>query len=594
MRSQALLLFYPQASVSDLRLAQLADFLGVSCEVISVSSLESALDRMSHAGYAESPCVLASAVSLARLVEGNRSSFRLIEHLCKLARSLFIYGFSPKIDPRTVRYLTGDGISSVSSFDNSNLFYKIESPCRAITGELSGLSLGPIHNDTEFGFVLSSNLKKFSTLISISGLPFWGCFQREQCLVFVLACSDVVDINQGIDGSFRLADHFAHLMPYAMLLKYLFREGCWHSQNRLANFLIDDPLLRESYGFLNYRQLLGKTDKSGFSATVAFIPWNYKRTHKKTAKLIQAHPDRLSICIHGCDHTNGEFTATDLRLLNIKSRLASDRMRAHQALTGLPCAKIMVFPQGRFSSQALKALKSNNYIAAVNSHAIPENLEMDHGLAVSDFLDVAITKYESFPLFLRRYPPSIVEFAFDLFFGKPLLAVEHHKYFQDGYQELIEFVAKVSSIAPKLDWNGLEDVLVRQYLQKEGDDGITYCKIYTNYQIIENRSDQLKTYLITKSETGNVPVGQVLVNGEPIEFSLSKDVLRLVLEIAPRTAATIHIVYISNLPYEGKIQGLIESGRVCARRTLSEFRDNFLSKNEFVLSLAYGVKNKLF
>jgi hypothetical protein len=67
-----------------------------------------------------------------------------------------------------------------------------------------------------------------------------------------------------------------------------------------ANIIIDDPLLRENYGYLNYRKLLDLMDKHNFFSTIAFIPWNYKRTDKKIAALFKERPDRFSLCVHGC------------------------------------------------------------------------------------------------------------------------------------------------------------------------------------------------------------------------------------------------------------------------------------------------------
>lgn len=52
-----------------------------------------------------------------------------------------------------------------------------------------------------------------------------------------------------------------------------------------ACIIIDDPLLRENYGFLNYRKLLDLMDKHDFHTSIAFIPWNYNRTDKNLATL---------------------------------------------------------------------------------------------------------------------------------------------------------------------------------------------------------------------------------------------------------------------------------------------------------------------
>src|SRR5205085_7840657 len=158
--------------------------------------------------------------------------------------------------------------------------------------------------------------------------------------------------------------------------------------------------------------------------------------------------------------------STDVGALNRKIQLASQRMRAHQERTGVRHSEIMVFPQGRFSLHALRALKANNYLAAVNSRPNPSGPAASRDLSVLDFLGVAISRHQGFPVFLRRYPGDLEGCAFDLFFGKPLLIVEHHGYFQNGGRSLVEFVAKLNSLFD-VRWTSLAEALTKSYLQRD-------------------------------------------------------------------------------------------------------------------------------
>ena len=74
--------------------------------------------------------------------------------------------------------------------------------------------------------------------------------------MFLLACSDIADLEAKTDGSWAAHSHFSRLVPIMMFLQHVFQDQLWHNPGRYANFIIDDPLLRESYGFLNYAQLL--------------------------------------------------------------------------------------------------------------------------------------------------------------------------------------------------------------------------------------------------------------------------------------------------------------------------------------------------
>jgi peptidoglycan/xylan/chitin deacetylase (PgdA/CDA1 family) len=205
-----------------------------------------------------------------------------------------------------------------------------------------------------------------------------------------------------------------------------------------ASIIIDDPLLRENYGFLNYRKLLSLMDKHNFHTTIAFIPWNYNRTDKRIAALFRERPDRFSLCVHGCDHVRGEFGRTDLNYLDNKVKLATARMIEHEKRTGIPFDRVMVFPQGIFSNAALDALKNNNYWAAINTEAVPVNGHIS----------------SNFPFFLRYKPEDITDCITD-----PTFIVLHHDYFKNGYERLTDFVYKLNTRSKNVRWDSLGNIV---------------------------------------------------------------------------------------------------------------------------------------
>ena len=68
--------------------------------------------------------------------------------------------------------------------------------------------------------------------------------------------------------------------------------------------------------------------------------------------------------MHGCDHTKGEFESIDYREIDYNVKQATKRMTSHEDTTGLSFDKVMVFPQEVFSTNSMRVLKSNNYVAA--------------------------------------------------------------------------------------------------------------------------------------------------------------------------------------------------------------------------------------
>ena len=494
MVSAPILLYHETPTTSDLRLCRLTQLLGVTCTLVNAAALYSAMDQSAD----NSLCILVSASTMCRFSTRTAA----MEYLLRKARFLFVYGFGLQTPHGALASFLTDGLfSQPYKFNRNDLEYQVASSHPEFTREFSGFSFGPINAKIDSVFVPSSKPGKYSPLVAIDGLPFFVLIQRARCRVFLLACEEVIDIDELTDGNLNVAEKFSRLLPAAMFVKSVFKQYCWHARYRLANFIIDDPLLRESYGFLNYRELLTCMAHTRFSATIAFIPWNYKRTQPTVADLFCERSDRLSICVHGCDHSKAEFAGHDLGRLNTKTQLASHRMKVHEASTGVPHCEVMVFPQGRFSTQSVKALKSNNFVASVNARVTPSDVKKRRDVTIADCLGPAVTKY-GFPLFLRRYPVvdgfrggrtgAIEEFACDLFFGKPVLVAEHHGFFRDHGKRLLEFVNRLNSLSGELEWTGLKNVLARAYMERDVSDHLRVCRIYTNYQIIENESDWAK------------------------------------------------------------------------------------------------------
>jgi hypothetical protein len=446
----------------------------------------------------------------------------------------------------------------------------------------------------DFGLALHKPQSGFSTLVSINNLPVFASFKKQNAYIFFLACRDIVDVASHTDGSLSAPTYFSRIVPPLMFLRHVFRDHAWHSPRQYANFIIDDPLLRKSYGFLNYPRLLEEMDRCEFTTTLAFIPWNYRRTRASIAGLIRERSDRFSICIHGCDHTTGEFASTDLKQLNTQTRLAAQRMQAHEQSTGVPYAEVMVFPQGKFSTTSLDILKSHNYLAAVNSSVVPQDLGAAHGLTVADLLAPAVTKYSSFPLFMRRYPREVADVAFDLFLGKAALLVEHHDYFKRGYGTMQTFIKQINALSQKLQWTSLKGLLSNTYLQRTIVQDIIECKIFTNYQIIYNPGPIARRYIILKHEGKEVPIKHIFVDDTKYPVDITDNHMRLCVDIPPQKAVVVTIDYSNRHEYHREAQNFKRNAKVYLRRYLSEFRDNYLCRHDQLLSLVQRVKKRGF
>lgn len=578
---------------NDLYLAKLANFMGLKYNTSRIVNNKFSSDILDNITTSKEICLALNGRLLANLVYNSKQSDDLKSFLYEKVSYLFIYGTYPgELEDSALQYLSEGAISSLSFFDNCNNKYEVSSDLDNITRQLSGISFGPINKEKDFFFERGDQSKETLDIISINKKSTFLSIKIDRCEIFFVACSQIVDIDKQVARNIDIKEYFSQLIPAMMFFKYVFKDMCWHNDNEFSNFIIDDPLLQKRYGFLKYNELIEVIEQYNFALTIAFISWNSKRTNKDIAKLFQQRPDKLTIAVHGYDHTKGEFGETNYEKLNHKIKLASDNMQAHKHLTGVNYDNVMIFPQGIFSKNSMKILKCNNYMSAVNS--TPFTVDSDaSNFKISDLLEVAILNYENFPLFLRRYPRDVMDFAFDLFLGKPILIVEHHHYFKNGNSSIINFIKKINSISEKIKWKGLGYVIENSYLEKSEGDGEIYCKIFTNRVIITNKSDHIRKYTITKNETNNVPIKELLVNNQKIPYAISNNWLSFSIKIGPKKIVKIIIIYENIFSYVDGNNKLSKKVKVYLRRYLSELRDNVLCKSDFLLAIAYKIKNLL-
>src|SRR5262249_21989009 len=251
MAAEATILCYKKASLLDLCLARLTEFLGIQYRTISLGGEDSFGQFLSC--QESSACVMASARSLAAIFHDDAIPPDLVTHLFERVPFVLVYGITPgEQGIYAVRHLSSRLISSVVSFDQADHLYQVSATEQDITNEFSGLAFGPIHTEIDCGLVLGQHQLGFSHLVSINNLPIFAVLKKRNAQLFFLACREIADLTSHTDGSLKAQQYFSRLVPALMFLRYALRDQIWHNPRRYANLTLDDPLLRKSYGFLNY------------------------------------------------------------------------------------------------------------------------------------------------------------------------------------------------------------------------------------------------------------------------------------------------------------------------------------------------------
>jgi hypothetical protein len=417
---------------------------------------------------------------------------------------------------------------------------------------------------------------RIARIITVDGDPAFVRLAIGPAMMFLSASAEIANIDDPVGPHYYdIKDHFLAAVPLVMFVKSVFREIAWREQELGACLIVDDPLLKPRYGRCDFKILREEMQQRGFTTNISFIPWNWRRTSKSAAQLFAG--DGFSVSIHGCDHTKSEFGDTTVSSLQNKAKLAMSRMEGHEARTGIHHERIMIFPQGVFSSACPEVLKRTGYAAAVNTETIPVDVAGE-STRIRDVWDIAITRYGGFPIFTRRYAHHGIEnFAFDLLLGKPCLIVSHHEFFKNDCNAPVELIEKLRKLNCSLQWRSLGEVLRRACRLRWDDAGRLEVRMYGAGLLIRNPTDDDLDVVIRKRERQTDAIAEVRCNLVVTRFTFEDDEIVVRCRIEPRGELRVEVQQKNVIPTKPVSRRLSLEVSVAIRRILSEMRDEYLA-----------------
>lgn len=580
------MLSHRELSSEDRHLAALLDFFGVPWKTTTAAEIVTPQPGSAGRFY-----VLTSASCLADALFAHNAGVAFAPWLAA-AYSIYIYGFRGNERCKTLlRNVTADSNADLRTVHTPHTSYSITRSSTELCGPMSGLSVTADSSDSD---VLFDVRRKGQGLQSLISAPAGDLFLAAHCRgshFYLNACSKIIDIHSPCRNYFDVRKQFAEAVPLVMFLRSAFRNVSWQAPAANACLIVDDPPLKPRYGFLRYDEALQLMDRHNFTIAIGFIPWNWSRTDPHTANLFHRRPDRLSVCFHGSDHTDGEFASRSPAQLAPTIRTARKRMDLFSRKFAVPHTPVMVFPQGSFSPEAGRALKLGGFLAAVNTEVAPRDVSANQ-TTIADVWSIANLKYGSFPIFTRRYDwHGIENFAFEGLLGKPCLLVGHHEAFRDHARCLIELISRLNLLSWNLQWRTLEDVLRRSYRFRIEPDGTHLVQMYSQTLLLENPSAELRRMTLLKQETDPACIQSIQVNGIPVRFTHDGKFLRWDLELAPASAADVRVLYRNQQSANDQPASLSHNLKVTGRRYLCELRDNYLSQSDLLFKSAAKLRH---
>ena len=529
----------------------------------------SRLGRSPTESNAKPGALLLSESQFLELCEASGS--RLPDFISEFS-DILIYPFlgAPKAVDALQRMVGGR--VSVAPMSESGITDYSVAPSRAVCGPFAGLRPAGISCSRDVALRVEGATYPSEPIVTNNAGSLLIKFNLPGRNLFVLSSSAVFDVAAEHIQNLDVTQCFSGLVPLLFFLRHC-QIDLPTGPLRWAHWIIDDPNLRPTYGFLDLKGLVRCVRETGSAASIAFIPWNHKRTSREIVDLFRENWPQISICVHGCDHTGSEFSTKTMSEATPLIDLAVRRMQRLQDETSLGWERVMVFPQGRFSGEAMRALRASEMLAAVNTELL--DCQTGGGVKGRELLKPAITSFGGFPLFMRRPPGEApANFALDLLLGKPCLIVTHHQYFQHGLNSFRSAVETLNRLEPQLTWANLERGILSTYSLAEETDEALGVRVYSSRTILVPQGE--RALLVSKAETDPETV-KIFVDGMHVAASSVNGDIQFAIENPKREAMTIEAR--SSIPAKPQLgQSTKYRLKVTARRYLTEVRDNYLCR----------------
>ncbi len=567
-----------RTSTEQEQLETAANFYGLSLKIVPVSSAkdESGVTRAIEGEETVGVVIAGDALPFV-----NQSAVMdILQRKRRSGAALLVSGVTPGIDPTLLKKWSGGNASGCRRLENPGRLQYVFGRITGLTWQLAGLEVPlPFKNATYLVLGEKSAAQPVMSVRNddqVSSVYIEATIQHVQVFVGCATPQGAVSADGG-----GVVNAFLQIAPAMLFVRYCGGERGWRTPHQYANLTIDDPWLRQPYGYVDYEGLLGEMERHDFHTTIAFIPWNFARSEPAIVSLFRNHPERFSITIHGDNHDHKEFTAysskpLDVQITYLKQSLA--RMERFRTLTGIPYDKVMIFPHSIAPEKTLEALKTYNYLATVNSSNVPQGAPAP--AVLSFYLRPVTLSFGGFPSLIRYsaaapLPEGLI--AINEFLGNPLLFYGHSDLFARGIDSFDGLADEVNKLDTDTQWRSLGDIVRHLYLVKLRYDSNYDVMAFSSNVCLDNTFGQDAVFYLRKQEIGGQAIESVTVNGQPSEYRLRDGYLNLNIPLAKGKSASIAVRYKNDLEL-GSVDISHRSLVVYLLRMSSDFRDDYLSK----------------
>jgi hypothetical protein len=260
----------------------------------------------------------------------------------------------------------------------------------------------------------------------------------------------------------------------AVALVQFLRDVCapaaWTPAPLRAAFLFDDPNLRwRSYGYIDYARLARHADEHSYHAAMAMIPLDAGRPHGSTVELYRRRADRLSLIVHGNDHTRSELLAArDDGAAQVIAAQALRRIMRFEKRSGLEVDRVMAPPHGLCSQPMTRALGAVGFDALTAIHPLPWTATRPSNPLLAAWRPADFVA--GCPV-VPRIPlgSTGADIALRAFLDHPIIVYGHHEDVAGGLDALAE-TAKIINRLGDVQWGSIGKMVTGNAEQRmDGD-----------------------------------------------------------------------------------------------------------------------------
>lgn len=310
---------------------------------------------------------------------------------------------------------------------------------------------------------------------------------------------------------------FMSLLPLVHYLRELAGEEAWQYPPLRGSIILDDPNLHwSSYGFARYAELARHAEAHDYHISMAMIPFDGWFAHPGACRLFRERADRISLIMHGNNHTYEEFMQPmSADVCDAYIHQALRRIEKFESRTGVRVGRVMVAPHGRSSQEMLRAMLSAGVEAMISDSPHPwrpidSRNPPEMPTARWEPAEMVVGGFPIIPRFcLLSYPNE--EIVLRGFLNLPLIFAGHQWDLAWGLDILEERAGQVNALG-SVQWMSPADIARTNYATRRRGSTLQ-IKLYSR-RVRVTIPEDVNTIEVTTPRVHGEPVDELIFCGE--------------------------------------------------------------------------------